>query len=139
MTRSSDPRTRFRQLFPNLAEGADAGLTRRESPSFGDYEVIASFDQIEVRLLSDRGDESIDIRPAGDPEWFDLALLQMILTGHDTLDGLDVDSVARFLNTHLADVKRALDRERWPLTKKKIQSLELQRVHRRFGSGQDTK
>jgi hypothetical protein len=137
MTTMPDPEARFRQLFAALAERAD--LKQRESPSFGDYEVIATSDEIEVRLLSDRGQESVDIRPAGESEWFDLALLQMILTGGDTLNGLDADSLARFLDKHLVDVRRALDGEKWPSTKQQIQSLERQRVRRRFGTDQDTK
>lgn len=123
------------ELFSPVAE--EAGMTvvtREKSPNFGDVAVTYSSDEIGIRLVADRDRYFAEIRPSrGEMEWFDLSLLQMLLTGTDTLDGATIESQVYFLREHLTEVKTALGQERWPVTRRQLQALERRRSARRFG------
>jgi hypothetical protein len=123
------------ELFSPAAE--EAGMTatvREKSPYFGDVAVTFASDEIEIRLIADRDHYFAEIRPPRDEtEWFDLSLLQMLLTGADTLDGAAIESEVRFLRECLTEVKTALGQDRWPVTKRQLQALERRRSSRRFG------
>ena len=123
------------ELFSPVAE--EAGMTaaaREKSPDFGDVAVTFASDEIGMRLIADRGHYFAEIRPSRDEtEWFDLSLLQMLLTEVDTLDGAAIESQVHFLRERLAEVKAALGQDRWPVTKRRLQALERRRSSRRFG------
>jgi hypothetical protein len=123
------------ELFSPVAE--EAGMTaaaREKSPYFGDVAVTFASDEIGIRLIADRGHYFAEIRPSrGETEWFDLSLLQMLLTGADTLDGAAIESQVHFLRERLTEVKTALGQDRWPVTRRQLQALERRRSSRRFG------
>ncbi len=123
------------ELFSPVAE--EAGMTvgtREKSPYFGDVAVTFASDEIGMRLIADRDHYFAEIKPSrGETEWFDLSLLQMLLTGADTLDGAAIESQVHFLRERLAEVKTALGQDRWPVTKSELQALERRRSSRRFG------
>ncbi len=110
-------------------------MAREESPYFGDVAITLRSGDLEIRLVSDQGIYFAELRPLGaGAEWFDLSLLQMLLTGVNTLDGVPIESQASFLRERLADVGRALAPDRWPVTRLQLQELERRRVATRFGS-----
>ncbi len=123
------------QLFRPVIESTGMTLIAHEqSPYFGDTALTLRSDDIEVRLLSDRGRFFAEIRPAQiESKWFDLSLLEMLVTGEDTLDGVPIEAQALFLRQHLEEVKRALDRDRWPVTIRQLQALGRRRMPRLFG------
>jgi hypothetical protein len=136
MTDSNKPADeRLLELFRQTIQDADLTVTSRDiSPSFGDVALTLSGGDIDVRLTSDRGTYSAEIRPSlAGAEWFDLPLLQMLLTRTDTLDGVPIESQAGFLHENIAEVRSALASDRWPATRQQLQDLELRRVAKRFG------
>lgn len=126
---------RLLELFGPVAEVANMILVANEkSPYFGDVALTLRSDDLELQLISDQGLLSAEIRPSWTAaEWFDLALLQMLLTGTDTLDGVRIEAQAGFLQEHLAEVRGALGPDRWPVTRRQLQALERRRAARRFG------
>lgn len=111
-------------------------VSREESPYFGDAVLTFAGALIELRLISGRGLPFVELRARHDPtEWFELSLVQMLLTGNDTLDGAPIQALAHFLNGHLDAVRRALENRQWPLTRRQLHALEKKRVTRRLGPG----
>ena len=123
------------ELFGPAVKAANMQPAKREnSPYFGDVALTFKSDSFEMRLVSDQGLYSAEIRPvAPGTEWFDLSLLQMLLTGTDTLDGARIESQADFLREKVTAVRAALELDRWPMTRRQLQALERRRVARRFG------
>ncbi len=123
----------FRSLFPSVA--ADETTTWRydKSPYFGDYAVTASYRKVEIRLVHERGSDSVAIRPAGREEWFDLALLKALLTGGDAAAGATAAELGAFFEERVADILAALAPEQWNLTEARLKSLEEESAKRRFG------
>lgn len=110
-------------------------VSREESPYFGDAVLTFAGGLMELRLISDRGLPFVELRPRHDPsEWFELSLVQMLLTGSDALDGAPIQSLARFLEDHIDAVQTAFDDGQWPLTRRQLFALEKKRASRRFGS-----
>jgi len=122
------------QLFgPAILDGNMTVVAREESPYFGDVAVTLRSAEFEIRLVSDRGTYFAEIRPyPGGDEWYDLTLLQMLVTGEDTLDGVPIQSQANFFRDHLIDVGKALAQDRWPLTRRQLEESERQRAAKRF-------
>ncbi len=140
MDRSEDQAVnRFRSVFPSVA--ADAATTSRydKSPYFGDYAVSATYRTIEIRLVHDRGSDSVEIRPAGREEWFDLALLRTLLAGGDATAGATVEELGSFFQERTADILAALDPRQWNLTEARLKRLEEESARRRFGPYRDKK
>lgn len=130
---------RLLELFGAAAKEANMTVTALDkSPYFGDVALTLRSADLEVRLVSDQELYSAEIRPPWtQAEWFDLSLLQMLLTGTDTLDGAAIESQAGFLREKLAEVRSALAEDRWPVTRRQLQALERRRAARRFGPAAD--
>lgn len=130
---------RFRSLFPSVA--ADVATTWRydRSPYFGDYAITAVYRKVEIRLVHERGQDSVVMRPAGQDEWFDLALLKALLTRGDATIGATAEELGAFLEERIADILAALDPLQWSLTKTRLASLEEESATRRFGPYREKK
>jgi hypothetical protein len=123
-------------FFGAAIQGAGLTVASRDiSPSFGDVAFTLTGENIEIRLVSDRGVYSAEIRPSlAGAEWCDLSLLQMLVTRTDTLDGVPIESQAGFLRENIAEVRSVLAADRWPATRRQLQDLERRRAARRFGT-----
>ena len=130
---------RLLELFGPVVKEANMTVTARaKSPYFGDVALTLRSDELELRLVSDQGLCSADIRPSWTKaDWFDLSLLQMLLTGKDMLDGAGIESQAGFLHKKLVEVRSALAENRWSVTRRQLQGLERRRAARRFGPAAD--
>lgn len=130
---------RVRGLFPSVA--ADAATTWRydRSPYFGDYAVTAVYRKVELRLVHERGQDSVEMRSAGEDEWFALALLKALLTRGEATSGATAEELGTFFEERIADILAALDPQQWNLTKARLTSLEEESATLRFGPYREKK
>ncbi len=131
--------SRFRSLFPSVAADGTAKWRYDRSPYFGDYAVSATYGNVEIRLVHERGLDSVEVRPSRREEWFDLALLKALLTGGDAAVGATAEELGSFFEERSVDILAALDSRQWNLTEVRLKSLEEESARRRFGSYKEKK
>lgn len=97
---------------------------------FGDTVVKFQKDEVQLRVTRDRGQEFVDLRPAGHPEeWFDLSLVvQTLLSMDTTLELTELDTARPHLEAVLPKLEGAFSEERWSATSRQLKELELKRV-----------
>lgn len=134
----ADALRRFRQLFPSITADGKTSWRYEQSPYFGDYALTGVVDSMEIRFTRERGREAVEVRPAdSQEEWFDLALVEMLVTGRDTLRGSAPESLGRFVEEHRNDLRRAFGEQQWEATKRRLKRLEEKRMRLRFGRYMD--
>ena len=133
-TQEASVRQRFSMLTSGLSQLGEPATEYLESPYFGDYALTARWPDIQIRVIRDKGRESAEVRPGHEAEdWFDLPLIQTLLTGRDTGGESTIEEQAGFIADHLAEILQAFAQVAWPLTKHRLESLERARAEKSLG------
>jgi hypothetical protein len=78
--------------------------------------------------------ETLEIQPGHVAHvWFDLPLVEELLTLRDSKDGFAVEEQAKFLVARLPEIVKAFDNASWPSTGKKLAELQRLRARPMFG------
>jgi glutathionylspermidine synthase len=106
------------------------------SEYFGDFYSIYSNEIINVRFVSDRSIESIDVNNVQDVDrWIDLALIKALINDEQDLSKvITVNEYNDFLEKHFFKVCELLSLQNYSSTKKKVEILESKRVKQMFPS-----
>ncbi|HKA35263.1 MAG TPA: hypothetical protein VKH43_00490 [Thermoanaerobaculia bacterium] len=125
---------RFSALLSPLSDLGPPSMEYSESASFGDYLVKATWPDLELRLVQDKGVETIDVRPPRlADEWFDLPLVIEFLGDGDAADSRTLDQQVAWMAAHLPDLRSAFQSSRWPSTKRELERSQKRRAELRFG------
>jgi hypothetical protein len=134
MSRRETVEERVRDLLPRFFQEGASVKEFVASDSFDDCAMVLELRNVELRYTIERGTDAFEVRPASlTRDWVPLSLLQMLLTGEDTILGVSVERQASFLETHLAQVQEALNSVHWPLTERQLHELGYLRAKRLFG------
>jgi len=110
-------------------------LTQKEmSEFFGDYYDIFSNTSLQLRFSSSRSYQTIDIRCNKPGEnWFDLALVKALLYNEKILDKVTViEEYCNFLQKEIYHILKLFEHEKYPIVKKRLEELEIERVKQMF-------
>jgi len=104
------------------------------SEYFGDFYCNYSNEIVNVRLVSDRSIETIDVCSVLEPNrWIDLALIKALMNDEQDLSMVvPVDEYNDFLENHLSKICDLLSKSNYYSTKKKIEKLEDKRAKQMF-------
>ena len=104
------------------------------SEYFGDFYCTYSNEIINVRLVSDRSIETIDVCSVLDSNrWIDLSLIKALVNDEQDLSKVTaVNEYNDFLENHLSKICEMLSKENYSSTKNKIEALENKRVKQMF-------
>ncbi len=100
------------------------------SEYFGDFYCNYSNEIVNVRLVSDRSIETIDVCSVLEPNrWIDLALMKALINDEQDLSKITtVNEYNDFLESHFSKICDLLSKQNYPSTKKKVEVLEDKRA-----------
>lgn len=135
-TTEESARQRFATLTSDLQKLGRPTIEFSESPYFGDFVVMGTWPEIQVRLVQDRGLERAEVRPAFlTDDWFDVPLILLLLGGPESDEIPTVEEQMRLFFNRLPEVLVEFRPEKWNMTKQKLESMQKGRAQRRFGLG----
>jgi hypothetical protein len=125
------PMTEFNQIKSGLNGVFKAHNFQKEdgatSGGFGDqYEVYLSKD-FKLRLVSDRGQISIDLSPSGQNEWHDLGLFFSIVNKVPYVRN-EIVALVKFLESQYEEISFMLSEKNWQGTQNQVKRILASRV-----------
>lgn len=125
----------YKHALNNFLINRGFELTEQDvSKYFGDFIYIYSDGNINVRLISDKNMESIDISSVLHPnEWYDLSLVKNLLYNESVVNSIIViENYIGFLQKNLAKITELFNGEGYPITKKRLEELGNARSEQMF-------
>lgn len=109
-------------------------IEQETSEYFGDYFYTYSNGTFNIRLVSDRSIESIDIsNTIHKNQWYDLALVKSLLYDGKKLNNVTTIEEHRcFLEEKLTDIAELFSDRNYPSTKKRLEELRNGRAEQMF-------
>ncbi len=109
-------------------------IEQKTSKYFGDYYFIYSNNVIELRFSNSKSFKNIDVRSIEEEKnWYDLALLKILLYQEKELNKTaTIGELIGFLKINLNQIIILLNRQNYAVTKKQLESIEVQRVKQIF-------
>lgn len=103
---------------------------------FGDFYFIYSNGIINVRLISDRSIESLDLCNVMDLNyWFELTLIKAVITNEqDLLKITTINDDLNFLEEYFLEICELLNCQNFSSTKRKIEVLKDRRTNQLFSN-----
>ncbi len=104
------------------------------SEYFGDYFQIYSNGTIDIRLISDKSIESIDIRSSADENnWYDLTLIKAFIDNDNNLMRvLTIEESCVFLQQNISIINNLFNINLYLTTKKELEKLSKMRANQMF-------
>ncbi len=103
------------------------------SSAFGDLAITLRRDNVRMRIVRDRGQWYIEFSESGwASEWYDLALIQEVLTGSIGEDVLSLEQQVRIVSSNWPKIVELFRPERAKCTHTLLSQLRLERSKRRM-------
>lgn len=102
--------------------------------AFGNEMVVLARQDLRLRYVRDRGQGSVDLAsPEAPEEWFDAAIVMEMFGRLSAKQPTSVEQQMTTLFEALEDVARAFREENFRVTRRRLETLENERVRSLFG------